>query len=985
MAGEATTVNRVVGVYEKELAVRMVLVPNNSQLIFLSGIGPQPARRYINNNGDIMLHQNQFTVDSIIGNANYDIGHVVSTGGGGVAYLGVVCDNTDKARGVTGAASPVGDAFDIDYVAHEMGHQFGASHPFNGEGGLCGNGNRDPATAWEPGSGSTIMAYAGICGSAHDLQANSDPVFHTGNYEEIRTFVDGTACGTRTATGNTAPVVTAPASGKTLPINTPFRLTATATDAQNDPLTYSWEELDLGSPGSPNDTQRPGDNVPLFRSFLPSTSPTRYFPRLANLLANSTVLGERLPIVTRRLTFRCTARDQHSGPAGVIGGVNFSSLVTLNVSSTSGPFTLTAPNTAVTWTGGAAQTVTWNVAGTTNAPVSCALVNVRLSLDGGLTYPTLLAQSVPNNGSVVVVAPSPATTQTQARVMVEAADSYFFDISNTSFTITTPAPGPTITSFTPSGGNAGTVVTILGSNFGGVTAVSFNGTAAAGFTVVSATQLTATVAAGTATGLITITAPTGTITSATPFVVGAPPVITRFTPTFGPVGASVVITGTSFTGATQVTFNGTVAPTFTANSATQITATVPAGATTGPIAVTTGVATGVSASNFDVTPAPFIASFTPLAGPVGTVVVLTGNYFTGVTQVTFNGVVAPAFTVNSSTQLTVTVPAGASSGFIIVTGPGGVGTSLVRFMVPPANDRCANALPLACGQAVTGTTVDATATGDPTGNCTTTVDSGGVFYTLTGTGSNITLSTCATATDFDTKLFVYRGGCGAFICVAGNDDATNCAANSAASTLTFPSVAGRQYLVFVSGYLNDEGTFELSADCGPAAPVVSSLSPASGPVGTVVTLTGTNLNGTTLLTINGIGITNFTVVNISTITFTVPTGATSGNVVVRTPTGASNGQAFAVTTATATANANQSQFRVWPNPVAGQGSWHVTLAAPATRATLTLRTILGQLVSTRAFSGSETELPATGLAAGIYLLTVQIEGRAPSVQRVVVE
>ena len=391
LAAEVTTVNRVVGVYEKELAVRMVLVPNNDQLVFLSGIGTQPSPVFSNSNGSNLLGQNQANVDRIIGSANYDIGHVVSTGGGGVAGLGVVCSSTRKAQGVTGLPNPVGDAFDIDYVAHEMGHQFAGNHPFNGNAGSCAGGNRNANTAWEPGSGTTIMAYAGICTTTNDLQLHSDATFHTGNYQEMRVFIGNTACGTNTATGNTAPVVTAPASGKTLPIGTPFKLTATATDADNDPLTYMWEELDLGTQKAPNDPQVANDNVPLFRSFVPELTGTRYFPRLSNLVNNTTVIGERLPTVTRALKFRCTARDQHSSPAGVIGGVDYSALVNMSVTSTAGPFVVSAPNTAVSWTGGTPQTVTWDVAGTDVAPVSCLTVNLRLSLDGGLTYPVLLA------------------------------------------------------------------------------------------------------------------------------------------------------------------------------------------------------------------------------------------------------------------------------------------------------------------------------------------------------------------------------------------------------------------------------------------------------------------------------------------------------------------------------------------------------------------------------------------------------------------
>jgi hypothetical protein len=976
LAGEVTTVNRVVGVYEKELAVRLVLVPNNDRLVFLSGTGPQPSPAYSNNDGVAMLAQNQANIDRIITPANYDIGHVVSTGGGGVAFLGVVCSPLEKAYGVTGSPTPVGDAFDIDYVAHEMGHQFAGNHSFNGNAGNCAGGTRNATTAWEPGSGSTIMAYAGICGTANDLQARSDATFHTGNYEEMRAFIETTTCGTTAATGNTAPVVTAPAGGKTLPISTPFKLTATATDAENDPLTYSWEQLDRGPTGSPNATQVPGQNVPLFRSFNPVASGTRYFPRLSDLVANTLVIGERLPAVTRVLSFRCTARDQRSGPAGVIGGVSFSSLVTLNVSSTAGPFIVTAPNTAVFWTGGAAQTITWQVAGTNSAPVSCAQVNIRLSLDGGLTYPILLAQNEPNDGSTVVVAPSLGAPETRARVMVEAADNYFFDISNQNFTITLPTPGPSITSFTPPGGLAGTVVTVLGSNFTGATAVSFNGTAAASFTVNSATQLTATVAAGTTTGPITITAPTGSVTSAASFVVGPPPTITSFSPAAGPVGSSVVITGTGFTGATQVAFNGTVAPTFTVNSPTQITATVPPDATSGPVAVTTPVNTAVSAASFAVILAPVITAFTPTAGAPGTVVVLTGNYFNGASQVTFNGIAASTFTVNSATQLTVTVPAGATTGPIAVTAVGGVGTSFTDYLVPPANDLCTNAAPLACGQTVRGSTVGATDAGDPTSTCNTGIDSGGVFYAITGTGTSITVSTCNSGTDFDTKLFVYTGSCGSYTCIDGNDDDSNCAA-SEASSVTFSSVAGTTYLVFVSGFLDEAGTFELSATCAPSplVPVLTSLSAASGPVGTLLTLTGSGFGGASGVSFNGTPATAFSVTSATSMTALVPVGATTGNVVVTTSGGTSNGVLFTVATATAAASPTKSEFSVWPNPVSGKGLLNVSLPASATKAHATLRSVLGQTVATRTFSGSTTELSTAGL--GQWHLPPHRAGRRP--------
>ncbi|MBO0357613.1 T9SS type A sorting domain-containing protein [Hymenobacter sp. BT186] len=442
-AGQAaivTAVNRVVGVYEKELAVRLVLIANNSQLVYTDAA----TDPYTNNSGSTMLGQNQTNLTNLIGAANYDIGHVFSTGGGGVASLGVICRDNLKARGVTGLTSPIGDAFYIDYVAHEMGHQFGGNHTFNSPLGSCAGGNRSALHAYEPGSGTTIMAYAGIC-AADNVQLNSDPYFHVESYEEIQTVVSNATCGTTTATGNTPPSVELPASGKVLPINTPFKLTAVGSDADGDALTYNWEQFDRGAAATLVAAQISGQTIPLFRSFSPTTSPTRYFPRLTDIIANISTNVERLPTVTRPLNFRVTLRDEHNGAQGVVGGLNSSAIVSLSSTSAAGPFLVSMPNTAVSWTGGSSQPVTWDVAGTDANGVNCATVNIRLSTDGGLTYPTLLLANTPNDGSAAVTVPNVATTT--ARIMVEAADNYFFDISNANFSIT-PCERPVLGALT---------------------------------------------------------------------------------------------------------------------------------------------------------------------------------------------------------------------------------------------------------------------------------------------------------------------------------------------------------------------------------------------------------------------------------------------------------------------------------------------------------------------------------------------------------
>ena len=413
LAAYNNTMTRVNGVYETDAGITMKLIGDTDKVIFLNGT----TDPFNNAEGDVMLDQNQTTIDNLIGKANYDIGHVFSTGGGGIAQLRSPC-STRKAMGVTGQPKPVGDPFDIDYVAHEMGHQFGANHTQNND---C---QRAGTASVEPGSASTIMGYAGICDP--NIQNNSDAYFNGINLSEIASFVvagNGNTCAQIIPEMNSKPSVTILKTSYTIPVSTSFALTASGNDADGDVLTYCWEQIDNEVATMPPTAS--SNKGPTFRSLKPSLSPTRYFPDLARKYG----VWEVLPSVTRDLDFRCTVRDNHS-KLGCTDEIN----VTVKTNNSAGPFLVLYPNTtSVSWLVGSSQTVRWDVAKTDVGPINCAQVDIYLSTDGGVTYPVLLAQNVTNNGSFEITVPGPATTK--AKIMVKASDNIFFDVSNANFKI----------------------------------------------------------------------------------------------------------------------------------------------------------------------------------------------------------------------------------------------------------------------------------------------------------------------------------------------------------------------------------------------------------------------------------------------------------------------------------------------------------------------------------------------------------------------
>ncbi len=416
MATIVHTVNQVNGIYEKELGIRLQLVANNDRLIFLN-----PDRDPYSENAatTTTLLENQNTVDSVIGAGNYDIGHFFHTGAFGLAYSGVVCRDGWKARGGFGSSTPGGTLFP-DLVAHEIAHQFGANHTFNSSEGLCGSA-RNPGTAYEPGSGSTIMAYAGFCGG-DNLQGNNNPYFHSVSYDEIMRFVttdSGANCASVTPTGNNPPSVDA-GTHFIIPKGTAFTLSASGSDPDGDAVTYCWEQWDRG----PAQSVYAGDNgeSALFRSLPPTPNPNRTFPRLQSILNNSPSIGETAPQTSRTLHFRVTARDNRSGIATADTEVAVTE---------SGPFQVTSHTSGETLHG--AQTITWDVAGASGAPVSAPHVNILLSTNGGAHFNVTLAANVPNDGSERVLFPNADIPS--ARIKIEAVGHIFFAINQSNFSI----------------------------------------------------------------------------------------------------------------------------------------------------------------------------------------------------------------------------------------------------------------------------------------------------------------------------------------------------------------------------------------------------------------------------------------------------------------------------------------------------------------------------------------------------------------------
>ncbi|MEO7976131.1 reprolysin-like metallopeptidase [Flavobacterium sp.] len=436
LAGMNATMTRVNGIFNKDLAVHLALIANNNDVIYTD-----PATDPYSNSGPgadgAWNVEVQNTLTTVLGNSVYDIGHLFggSGGGGDAGCIGCVCVNpispTDEdAKGSAftspSNAIPQGDTFDIDYVAHEMGHQLGGSHTFSYD-------IEGTDVNVEPGSGSTIMGYAGVT-QDYDIQNNSDDYFAYASILEIQNNLATKSCPVSTIIVNNNPPAINAGSDYTIPFNTPFILTGTGSDTDTgNIISYCWEQNDSATSTSLSNSfaypEKP--DGPLFRSLVPSDSPIRYMPSLSTVVQNRlTTKWESVSSVARTLHFTLTGRDNATLDTPQ---TNTDEMIVI-VSPTIGPFTVSSQSaTDIGWQNGSGQTITWNV-NSTNSLAGSANVDIKLSTDGGLTFPVVLASNTPNDGSHTVTVPADITA-TNCRILIQPTNNIFYALNKNSFAI----------------------------------------------------------------------------------------------------------------------------------------------------------------------------------------------------------------------------------------------------------------------------------------------------------------------------------------------------------------------------------------------------------------------------------------------------------------------------------------------------------------------------------------------------------------------
>lgn len=431
MSRIVTGVNRINMIFENEVATTFELIDRNDELIFLD---PASDPFVDANLGRSLIGQNSIAINNIVGSSAYDIGHVFTVrctdGVAGIAALGSVCLN-NKGNGVSCVGGSNISFFMVNTTAHEIGHQFNGGHSWSN----CPSsmGQLSPGSAWEPGSGSTILSYAGVCGSQNILSTNDD-YFHVGNISQFIGFINTTGgCAEETPSGNHIPDITVGlGDGVVIPIATPFELEGTATDEDGDFLTYNWEQMNLG-PTSP--LGQPMGNAPSFRSFPPSDNPKRLFPRLPAIIGGIGSNVEVLPLYSRTLKFRFVVRDNHPG-AGAITWEE----IEFNADESAGPFRVLKPNSLTFGTVGESLTIEWDVANTDNDIINCQQVDIYFSTDNGQTFPIVLARNTPNDGSETVVLPNIVTDE--GKIKVKASNNIFFQLNRSNIVLREPSePG----------------------------------------------------------------------------------------------------------------------------------------------------------------------------------------------------------------------------------------------------------------------------------------------------------------------------------------------------------------------------------------------------------------------------------------------------------------------------------------------------------------------------------------------------------------
>ncbi|MFJ2448501.1 reprolysin-like metallopeptidase [Pseudomonas sp. NPDC087626] len=444
LASVVESINRVNAVFERDLGIHLRLVEDNDKLMFTDPTTDPYRSPTDDEDFDYSRKQNTRVLKELIGSENFDVGHLFEMSEGGGAINAAVCDDEGKAKASSGLTPKEDDVellnqYFINTVTHELGHQFAADHTFNG----C---IRDADAAFEPGSGSTIMSYAGECflstqwpptiNPLHNLQNHKDTFFHAKNIEQVHAFTSaaGATCGVERINPNRPPVIATPYGDASLfiPARTPFALTGHAySTVPNAQLTYTWEQIDLGPEQLENEALSDKIQGPIFRSYPPSLEGTRTFPKLEAILAEQRLNGEVYPATTRELNFRLTVRDNLPDLASTAYIDR-----KIHVMDTGQAFAVTKPTSNTTWQVGTAQSVSWLVAGTAQTPIACQTVRIELSLDGGHTYLTQpLLASTANTGQAQVTLPTLDEGSANSRIRLSCNSSVFFAVSPANFSI----------------------------------------------------------------------------------------------------------------------------------------------------------------------------------------------------------------------------------------------------------------------------------------------------------------------------------------------------------------------------------------------------------------------------------------------------------------------------------------------------------------------------------------------------------------------